>query len=754
MQAGAPTHQASGVPPSSSRAEELILASRELSEGIAVAELSVPGAHCGGCMAAVENALTTLDGVIAARFNLSTRRATVKWDRGLEAPPLIEALARAGFEANFSPPAESAQDAEKGRLFRATAVAGFAAMNIMLLSVSVWAGAGTSTRDLFHLLSAIIAIPAVAYSGRIFFGSAWSALRAGRSNMDVPISVGILLTLALSLFETLQNGAHAYFDAATSLVFFLLIGRTLEHMMRLKARTAVLGLARMMPRGANVIAFDGGTIYKKHEDIMPGELVVSAPGDRIALDGEVTSGAADLDASMVTGEAVPVAVRPGDPVLAGMLNLNGSLVVRAIRASQDSFVTDMVRLMEAAEHGRTTYRRIADRAARLYSPVVHSLALLTFVGWIAATGDWHRSLIIAISVLIITCPCALGLAVPMVHVLAARRLFENGIALKDGTGLERLAEANIVAFDKTGTLTTGEMSVKPIGSVSRDLDAAIALARHSQHPVARAIAACKPSSRRLAMTEIEERPGEGVQGRLGLDSYRLGRAEWALSDVGELRNDMFSTGPVLAKNGAWAGHFEVNDPLRAESRETVEALRARGLGIEILSGDVTAAVSRIATALDIDVSHAGLLPGDKVERLNQLRESRNAVLMVGDGLNDAPALAAAHVSMAPAGAADIGRAAADLVFFGNSLMAVNQAVRIAHACRRLVRENLALAVGYNVLVIPVAIAGLVTPLMAAIAMSLSSILVIANALRISREGKRRSLPFGRLKPPSAPLAAA
>lgn len=719
--------------------DELLLASRQIDDSYAITELSVPGAHCGGCIAAVERALSDLDGVVSARLNLTTRRASIKWRRSASAPPMIEALSNAGFAAHLSAPEDAEIDPQRGRLFRATAVAGCAAMNIMLLSVSVWAGADGATRQTFHLLSALIAIPAVAYSGRVFFESAWLALRSGRSNMDVPISIGIFLTLALSLHETLRNEAHAYFDAATTLVFFLLIGRTLEHLMRRKARTAVLGLARMMPRGAYVLAADGSTRFTNTDDIAVGDQLLVAPGDRVALDGSVASGIADVDASMVTGESIAVTVGPGDPVLAGMLNLNGSLVVRVARASANSFVADMVRLMEAAEVGRAGYRRLADRAARLYSPVVHSLSGLAFLGWIIATGDWHRALTIAISVLIITCPCALGLAVPMVQVAAARRLFERGIALKDGSALERLAETDTAVFDKTGTLTTGDITIIETSVSGSDLDAACALASRSRHPVSRAIAALSSSESEVVVEDFKERPGEGLEGRIGSVRYRLGRAEWALERKSD--NSSMAAGPVLAKNGAMVGHFDTTDPLRPEASETLCALHRRGFRTEILSGDAPPAVSRVAAAVGADSFLAGLFPGEKVERLDALRREGRKVLMIGDGLNDAPALAAAHVSMAPASAAEVGRASADLVFFRQSLGAVEEALQVACEARRLVRQNLALAIGYNALVIPIALAGLVTPLMAAAAMSLSSILVIANALRISR------------RPPSGRLAA-
>lgn len=716
-------------------AEEVRLASRMIGESALQTDLSVPSAHCRGCIAAIEGALSRLDGVVSARLNLSSRRVSVQWRKDSPVPPLLRALSDAGYEASVFSPSDAESDPEMGRLVRALAVAGFAAMNIMLLSVSIWSGADDATRNVFHLLSALLALPAVAYSGRIFFRSAWSALSAGRTNMDVPISVGILLASSLSMHDTVRGGPHAYFDAVTTLIFFLLVGRTLDHMMRQRARTAVLGLAKMMPRGAMVVSTDETTIYKLQEEIEPGEVVLVRAGDRVPCDGVVEAGAADVDAALVTGEASPVALRAGSSALAGMLNLNGSVRVRVARAAANSFISEMMGLMEAAEHGRARYRRIADRAAAFYSPVVHGFAAASFLGWMAATGDWHRALTVAISVLIITCPCALGLAVPMVQVVAARRLFERGIALKDGSALERLAEADTVIFDKTGTLTMGELSVTKFTVSGRDLDAAAALAQRSLHPASRAIAALGGRARPLEIEEFAEHPGEGLAARIGGRLYRLGRPDWALS--GREPSEETSRGTALSRDGLSAGSFEFADIPRPQTREAVNALHELGLTTEMLSGDRRETAAALAASVGISRFDAGLLPRDKVERLEQHRRQGRRTLMVGDGLNDAPALCAAHVSMAPASAADIGRAAADLVFFGKTLIAVPEAIGVARTARRLAAQNLMLAGVYNLIVIPVALTGHVTPIMAAIAMSLSSVLVVGNALRFP--GARRHL---------------
>ncbi|RTL76118.1 MAG: cadmium-translocating P-type ATPase [Bradyrhizobiaceae bacterium] len=709
---------------------EVLLASRLVGDGIRQTDLSVPSIHCGACIRNIETALAALPGVETARVNLSTKRATIRWHDGAP-PPFIETLRRAGYEAHVYDAGTEVKDTAFSELIRALAVAGFAASNIMLLSVSVWSGADPATRDLFHAISAAIALPTLAYSGRVFFRSAWRALRHGRTNMDVPISIGVLLAFGMSMYETATHGSHAYFDASVTLLFFLLIGRTLDHLMREKARTAVKGLANLASRGALVLQGDGNRVYMPVNEIAVGMTILLAAGERVPVDAQVLAGHSDIDSALLSGESAPLAAAPGTSLQAGVLNLTGPLTLIATAAAKDSALADMMRLMEAAETGRSHYRRIADRASQLYAPVVHATAFLTFIGWMILTGDLHRAVTIAIAVLIITCPCALGLAVPMVQVMAARRLFENGILLKDGGALERLAEIDAIVFDKTGTLTSGmPRLIDPAAIDAEALQIAAAIAGHSRHPYSRAIeAACASPMHTIAPDAITEHPGCGLEARIGPHLYRLGRANWALSD-----SATDGAGLVLAKDGTALARFQFEDRLRGGTHDALATLR-RNFDIEILSGDHDAAVGRIARELDLRYS-AGMLPAGKVARIRDIETSGRKVLMVGDGLNDAPALAAAHASMAPATAADIGRNAADLVFLHESLDAVPQAIGIARDAAKLVRQNLVLAVGYNLIAVPVAIMGYVTPLVAAIAMSSSSIIVIANALRLGgRRGR-------------------
>jgi Cu2+-exporting ATPase len=714
--------------------EEILLASRVVADGIRQTDLSVPAIHCGACIRTIEKALGGLAGVESARANLSAKRVTIRWQANGSPPPFVDTLKQAGFEAHLFDIESSKDDGALSELIRALAVAGFASSNIMLLSVSIWSGAEAETRDLFHWLSMFIALPALAYSGRIFFRSGWRALRHGRTNMDVPISLGVLLAFGMSVYETATHGPHAYFDAAVSLLFFLLIGRTLDHMMRERARQAVSSLVRLAARGAFVVQADGTQTYLPVEEIEPGMTVVLGSGERVPVDATVSKGESELDVSLVSGESVPLHATAGSKVLAGTLNLTGPLMLVATAKAGSSFLAEMIRMMEAAEQGRSGYRRIADRAAALYAPVVHTVALLTFIGWIIATGDLHKAITIAIAVLIITCPCALGLAVPIVQVIAAQRLFKNGIMVKDGSSIERLAEIDAVIFDKTGTLTSAVPRLASRGDTDdAALGLAAALALHSRHPYSQALveAATGLVPSPVVFDEVTEQAGFGLQARSGAAIYRLGRPSWALEAADMIAGD---ASVVLTRNGRLIAGFCFEDTLRPDAAVATARLKQNGLRVEIVSGDREAAVARVAAALDVPF-HSGVTPGEKVARINALSAAGRKVLMVGDGLNDTPALGAAHASMAPASASDVGRCAADFVFLRQSLLAIPFAVSIAHEARRLIRQNLAFAVAYNVVAVPVAVMGHVTPLIAAIAMSVSSILVVANALRLKgREG--------------------
>ncbi|WP_421761074.1 heavy metal translocating P-type ATPase [Devosia sp.] len=704
--------------------QALLSLSRRLGDGARQLEFAVPDAHCAACIRTIETSLSALPQVSAARVNLTRRKVRIVFDADKGQPSDFTRAIRASGYHNYvlDPSQDTAGDPVLSELLRALAVAGFAAGNIMLFSVSVWSGADAATRDLFHWISAIIALPAIAYSGRIFFRSAWRALRVGKTNMDVPISIGITLATALSLFETIVSGAHAYFDASTTLLFFLLIGRTLDHLMRERARSAITSLARLQPRGATQILPDGRREYVALDEVTPGMRIELRAGERVPVDATLLSDLATFDYSTISGESVPQEFLRGAELAAGANNVGGPVQLLVVRASTDSFLARMAGMMEAAENAKTKPRRIADRAAAIYAPVVHTIAISTFIGWGLLSGDWHAALLNAVAVLIITCPCALALAVPIVHVVAAGRLFENGILMRDGAALERAAEADSVAFDKTGTLTIGRPRLID-GEEATALACQIAatLAAASNHPLSRALTESFESLVPVDCT-ITETAGQGLETRIDGHLWRLGNAHWC----GLPHNPATTQSEVwLTEDGEVRGHYRFEDTLRADAPQAMRALRQLGLSLRLLSGDAEKPVAAIAAAAGIEHASAGLRPEQKVAAV-----ANGHTMMVGDGINDAPALRAAYVSMAPSTAADIGRSAADFVFTGGRLVAVPFLISTARKAAYLVNQNLVLAIGYNAIAVPLAVAGQVTPLIAAVAMSSSSIVVVLNAMRL------------------------
>lgn len=692
--------------------------------------LSLPTAHCAACIADVEAALSAHPGVRHARVNLTLRRVTVDAP-GLTAEDLIPVLARAGYEAHeLDPYALAATTADRqGRdLLMRIGVSGFAMMNIMILSVAVWSGAEAATRDLFHWISGAIALPTVFFAGQPFFRSAWTSLRAGRLGMDVPISLALILASAISVYETTQSGHHAYFDAAVMLCFFLLIGRYLDHRTRAIARSAAAELTALeVPRATLLV--DGAEQVVPVAALRPGDLIRIRPGARIPADGRIVEGRSEIDRALLTGETLPVPAAPGEMLSAGEVNLTGPLTLRVTAAGRDSSLARLTALVEAAEAARGRYTSLAERAARAYSPSVHLLALCSFAGWIWATGDLRLAVNIAAAVLIVTCPCALGLAVPAVATAASGRLFRRGLLIKDGTALERLAEVDTVVFDKTGTLTLGRPALVSPDLLPADLrPVARALAQASAHPLSRALDQALGDEPAAPLTDVTEHPGCGVSARWTGRPVRLGRAEWLCLADNDAGNPHTAT--WLAVEGRTPVRLDFADELRPGAGECVARLRKAGMAVMVISGDRPAAVADLAARLGITDHHASVDPQGKEAIVADLAATGRRVLMVGDGLNDTAALARAHASISPASALDAARVASDMVLTGVDLTPVADAVATARRATRRIRQNFAISIGYNVVAVPLAVLGLVTPLIAALAMSLSSITVTVNALRL------------------------
>lgn len=706
-------------------------------EGLVHLDLAVEGISCAGCMAKIERNLTSIPNVVSARVNLTDSRLSLQWKEDALDPALfVKRLAELGYKAYpFRRDDTENREAQRAQaLLRRLGVAAFAAMNVMMLSIPVWSGNLSDMlpeqRDFFHWLSALIVLPAAAYAAQPFFSSAWSALRTRGVNMDVPISIGIVLALTMSVVETINHAEHAYFDAAIMLIAFLLAGRYLDQNMRRRTRAFAGNLAALKADTATKFISPTEIRTMPAAAIRPGDIVLLRPGERCAVDGNVIEGRSEIDQSLITGETLLVIAMPGSPVFAGTLVRSGTLRVRAAAASGDTLLAEISRLLDHALQARSHYLRLAERASRFYAPVVHATALLTMIGWLAYGATLHDSIVTAIAVLIITCPCALGLAIPAVQTVASGTLFDSGVLLNAGDAIERIAAIDRVVFDKTGTLTLPELDVANLASIPTDVvKLAGRLALSSRHPVAAAVARAAGADEPLG--DIEEEPGLGVRGYYEGQPVRLGRPSFCGAD--SLANEILSHDPeasvVAFCHGDTKFVFAVRQQMRPDAAAVVSSLNRLGIGFEIVSGDREPAVRFAAEVLGIREWRAGVSPVDKIARIEELARQGCKVLMVGDGLNDAPALAAAHASMSPVSATHLSQAVADAVFLGDRLAPVLVAVKVSRKALHLMRQNLWLAVIYNVLAVPVAIAGLVTPLIAAVAMSCSSVLVMLNALR-------------------------
>ena len=689
------------------------------SNGTAQIILSLPAIHCVACINGVERALRAMDGVANARVNLSMKRVTVGTNKPIAAEDLIDKLEMAGFEARVldtSLLGAEADDYGRGLMTR-LAVSGFANMNIMLLSVAVWSGAVGATMHLFHWITAMIAIPTLIYAAQPFFESGWRSLKAGRLNMDVPISLAIILASGISLYETIYGGHHSYFDAAVTLTFFLLIGRYLDHRSRKAAASAAAQLSALeVPRVMRLR--DGVRQMVNFADLAIGDLVQILPGGRIPVDGIVTDGKSQIDRSLLTGESRQSDASIGTAVTAGEVNMTGPLTIRATTVGADTTLRKMVTMVDEAEAVRNRYTAVADKAAALYAPVVHLLAIAAFAGWMLYSGDVRLSLNIAVAVLIITCPCAMGLAVPAVSTTAAGRLFRAGLLVKDGTALERMADVDTVVFDKTGTLTmpaaTGDALDPEMQSV------ALAMTQDAHHPISQAIAAAFAGTTPATISNQQEHAGRGLSATYNGRTVRLGSGKWLGTGAGTF----------IQAGDDKPQKITLQSQLRDGAKDLVRAWKDLGLAVHLVSGDDTDETARIATALGIDAWQAQTNPADKIAYIEALAADGAKVLMVGDGLNDTGALAAAYASVSPATAADASRAASDIVLLNDSLEPLIELPVVAKAALARIKENFTISTIYNVIAVPIALAGFATPLIASIAMSASSITVLLNALRL------------------------
>jgi len=695
--------------------------------------LFVYGVNCASCIRSIEGALKKIPNVTYARVNMSTKRLVVKWqDNKALCDSLINAVEKAGYKTKVFDPSliKNTEREEEKTLLKYIAVAGFAAGNIMLLSFALWTSSaeemGVETRSLLHWFSALIAMPAIIYSGRAFFKPAFNAIKNRSSNMDIPISVALIITMSVSFYGTIIQQEDVYFDSAIMLLFFLLIGRYLDKKARSKSLEAAGEITSLLIPTANIIK-DGKAKTIKSSDIKPNMILIVAKGEHIASDGVIIDGESEIDNSLISGESIPQKLVIGDKVFAGTLNLGNPIKIKTSKTQDNALLSDIIKLMEKAEQRQSKYINFSEKVTKLYTPIVHLMALATFIFYLFYGSDWQMALLTATTVLIITCPCAIALAVPVVQVIASGNLFKNGVFIKSGNALEKLSDIDILVIDKTGTLTLGKPELKNIDIIPQEeLKIITSMASKSLHPLSQALMVKDIS---LLNLDVKEVSGSGLETKYKGKTARLGNKEWC-----GINDNKKITPPHITELWFKYGDKEplcllLEDKIRPDAKETIEKLKENNIKTILLSGDRAEIVQHVALKLGIEDFHSEQNPADKINYLKELKDKGLKPLMIGDGLNDAPALAEAHASISPGSAIDITKNTADIIFQGQSLMPVFTTWQIAKQSQKLVKQNIFLSLIYNSLAIPLAISGNVTPLIAAVAMSASSLIVTVNSFR-------------------------
>ncbi|MEO6278366.1 heavy metal translocating P-type ATPase [Roseateles sp.] len=705
--------------------------------------LQVGGMTCASCVRRVEKALQAVPGVQAASVNLATEKASVQALPNVPVAALTAALGKAGYpatvvEAAAPPAAEPAGGLPVWWPVAAGAVLTLPLMLPMLLGLMLpgW-------------LQLLLATPVQFVLGARFYRAGWHALRAGSGNMDLLVALGTSAAYGLSLWLLLSHPGHAhlYFEASAAVITLVLLGKWLEQRAKRQTTDAIRALNALRPTTARVLRGEA-EVEVPVADVRVDDVVVVRPGDRIPVDGEIASGESHVDESLITGESLPVAKAPGDRVTGGAINAEGTLTVRTMAIGAETTLARIIRLVESAQASKAPIQRIVDRVSAVFVPVVLAIAALTFLGWWLHAGDVEQALINAVAVLVIACPCALGLATPTTLMAGTGVAARQGILIKDVEALELAHAVTVVGFDKTGTLTLGQpgvVAVEPAAGVDRAevLALAAALQRASSHPLAMAVQQ-QAQAERLAVpaaTETGALPGRGVQGRvqgraLALGSTRLlrerGLQAGALAEVAQRLEDEGRTVSWLLADDAVLGLLAFGDRVKDTAAAAIAELHSRGIRTVMLTGDSHGAAAGVAQALGIVEVHAEVLPADKAAAVQRLREGGTVVAFVGDGLNDGPALAAASVGFAMAGGADVATEAAGITLMRGDLRLVADALDISRRTLAKIRQGLFWAFAYNVIGIPLAAAGLLNPVIAGAAMAFSSVSVVANALTLKR----------------------
>lgn len=706
-------------------------------ENLRSASLILEGITCAACVWLNEKHVGGLPGVLDFNVNYSTHRARVRWDESrIHLSDILKAIAAIGYVAHpfDSGRQEAVFRKERSIALRRLAVAGLGTMQVMMLAVPLYSGADGEMMHFLRLISMIITIPVLIYSSQSFFIAAWRDLRHRQVGMDVPVALAIAGAFGASAWSTLTGSGEVYFESVCMFAFFLLTSRFLEMSARQRAGQAAESLVKMLPSTA-IRLTDAGQEAVAVADLAPGDRVLVRPGETVPVDGMVIEGASSVDESLLTGESLPRAKEPGDPLIGGSLNVESPLVLRVEKVGEDTLVSAIVRLLDRAQAEKPRIALVADRLAGWFLSALLLLSLAVALWW--AMYDPSRAFVVTLSVLVVSCPCALSLATPAAVTAATGALTRKGLLITRGHALETLARATHIVFDKTGTLTQGRLrleSVIPIAAgitPERALAIAAALESRSEHPVARLLV--QSADLLPEATELESKPGHGVQGQVEGVRYRIGSLRYVSELSGTdapLPEGTGTTRIALGDEAGIAAWFELSDSLREDAIPSLHELRSLGLQPLILSGDVPGAVAAVAQSLGVETYQGGLRPEDKLDRVRAIQAQGGVVVMVGDGVNDAPVLAGSEVSLAVGGGSQLAHASADMILLSEQLRHIPEGIRTARRTLAIIRQNLGWALLYNAIAIPLAAAGFILPWVASLGMSASSLIVVVNSLRL------------------------
>ena len=722
-------------------------ASDEHEGSVREASLILEGIVCAACVWLNERNVKQLEGVIDFRVNYSTHRASLKWDNDkIKLSDVLKAIADTGYNAHpFDPDRlDTIHQKEKSAALRRIALAGMGMMQVMMPAMAIYIGDSSdmteSMRNFLRWISLIITTPVVLYSSRVFFTSAWRDLKRGVFGMDVPVSLAIGSAYVASVWATLTNSGEVYFDSVVMFTFFLLLGRFLEMGARHKAGQVADALVRLLPQTATRLEKDdkGNEVQTviASSELALGDRVLIKPGETVPADGLVIEGSSSSNESLLTGESMPRPKTVGDALIGGSVNVESPLTMQVDKLGDSTMLSSIIRLLDRAQSEKPNLAKFADRSAAWFVLLLLGIAVAVFATWWFI--DPSRAFWIALSVLVITCPCALSLATPAALTAATGNLTEQGVLATRGHALETLAKISHVIFDKTGTLTYGHLKVietKVLGDILQDKCESLAagLEASSEHPIAHAIQQLSSKPENLAQLSAES--GRGVEGKLDNKSYRIGTASYVAELSGELSDKDSLDSPLtssvyLGTKNEWLAVFHLQDEIRKESKQSIENLQAMGIKVSLLSGDNQQAVASVSKTLGIENAKAELLPTDKLSVVQKLQAQGEVVAMIGDGVNDAPVLAAADVSIAMGSGSQLAQASADMILLSENLAQLPAAITLSKRMQSIIRQNFAWAIIYNVVAIPLAAMGWVAPWMAAIGMSMSSLVVVFNALRL------------------------